>query len=237
MNITVQVYQATDQLQQAKVTVLLLGYQKTLVVGHYHYGTSELPVGKVQSRRQYGNSNRYVNIYHHVRLLSGTARQGCAPFVLKTANINADKLMRLRSNLCLWGSPPPYSGKGRPRIHGNKFKLNDSQTWTETASISEEYDPKLGRIRVSFWHDLHFRSAASHPMSLILVERLNLDGSVRVTKPLWLAWVGQQMPPLVELWRLYLRRFGVDHWYRFLKQRLHWTLPKLGTPKQCERSL
>ena len=31
------------------------------------------------------------------------------------------------------------------------------------------------------------------------------------------------------------KRFGVDHWYRFAKQRLHWTLPKLSTPKQCER--
>lgn len=28
---------------------------------------------------------------------------GCAPFVTKTADIDADKLMRLRSNLCLWG--------------------------------------------------------------------------------------------------------------------------------------
>ncbi|WP_225912434.1 hypothetical protein [Nostoc flagelliforme] len=25
------------------------------------------------------------------------------------------------------------------------------------------------------------------------------------------------------------------HWYRNLLQRLHWTVPKLGTPKQCER--
>jgi hypothetical protein len=54
---------------------------------------------------------------------------GCAPFVLKTAEIAADKLIRLRSNLCLWGAPPPYSGKGRPRIHGEKFKLNDQKTW------------------------------------------------------------------------------------------------------------
>ena len=36
---------------------------------------------------------------------------GCAPFVIKTADINADKLMRLRSNLCLWGEPPKYSPK------------------------------------------------------------------------------------------------------------------------------
>jgi hypothetical protein len=39
---------------------------------------------------------------------------GCAPFILKTAEIAADKLIRLRSNLCLWGTPPAYSGKGRP---------------------------------------------------------------------------------------------------------------------------
>ncbi len=93
----------------------------------------------------------------------------------------------------------------------------------------------MGRIGISVWHNLHFKGAAKHPMSLLLVKRLNQDGSVRVAKPLWLAWVGEEMPPLSEVWRLYLRRFAVDHWYRFAKQRLHWTLPKLSTPKQCER--
>ncbi|WP_339386640.1 hypothetical protein [Calothrix rhizosoleniae] len=43
------------------------------------------------------------------------------------------------------------------------------------------------------------------------------------------------MPPCTEVLRLYLRRFGVDHWYRFAKQRLHWTLPKLSTPEQSDR--
>ncbi|ELS34849.1 hypothetical protein Pse7429DRAFT_0038 [Pseudanabaena biceps PCC 7429] len=33
------------------------------------------------------------------------------------------------------------------------------------------------------------------------------------------------MPSLVQIWRLYLRRFAIDHWNRFAKQRLHWTLP------------
>ncbi|NMF65522.1 hypothetical protein DP113_34315 (plasmid) [Brasilonema octagenarum UFV-E1] len=160
---------------------------------------------------------------------------GCAPFVLKTASIKADKLMRLRSNLCLWSSPPAYSGRGRPRIHGSKFKLLDTNTWTTPAQILEQNDAKLGRIRIRVWHNLHFRAAAKHPMSLIQVERLKEDGSLRVTKPLWLAWVGEEMLPLSEICRLYLRRFAVDHWYRFIKQRLHWTLPKLSTPKQCER--
>lgn len=160
---------------------------------------------------------------------------GCAPFVLKTADINADKLMRLRSNLCLWSAPPPYSGRGRPRVHGNKFKLNDRQTWISPHQTINVNDSKLGLVRISIWHDLHFRGAPKHPMSTILVERLKEDGSVRVAKPLWVSWVGKDMSSLSDVWRLYLRRFAVDHWYRFLKQRLHWTLPKIATPKQCER--
>jgi hypothetical protein len=160
---------------------------------------------------------------------------GCAPFVLKTANIKADILVRLRSNLCLLSAPPPYSGKGRPRKHGDKFKLNDSSTWSEVTQSLEVNHPKLGRVKVRLWSNLHFRKTATRPMSLIRVERLDEQGNLRVSKPLWLAWVGEQMPTLEEVWQLYLRRFTVEHWYRFLKQRLHWTLPKLSTPKQCDR--
>lgn len=160
---------------------------------------------------------------------------GCAPFVVKTADIEADKIMRLRSNLCLWSAPPVYSGRGRPRIHGDKFKLNDPTTWGKAAQTIEEDDPKLGLLRICIWQNLHFRNAASHPMSLLLVERLKPDRSAQVAKPMWLAFVGKHLPPLSEVWRLYLRRFAIDHWYRFAKQRLHWTLPKLSTPQQCDR--
>ena len=54
-------------------------------------------------------------------------------------------------------------------------------------------------------------------------------------KPLWLAWVGIEMPALSSFWQLYCHRFAIDHWYRFAKQRLHWTLPQLSTPEQCQR--
>lgn len=113
--------------------------------------------------------------------------------------------------------------------------LFDPETWIEPAQTIDVNDSKLGFLRIRVWHDFHFRRAALHSISLVLVERLNEDGSKRVVKPLWLAWVGEQMPRLDEVWQLYLRRFAVDHWYRFLKQRLHWTLPKIATPKQCER--
>ena len=125
--------------------------------------------------------------------------------------------------------------KGATKKHGDKFKLNEPTTWNEATFVLEINDPKLGRVRVSLWKDLHFRQAATRPMLLLRIERLDAQGNMRVSKPLWLAWVGEEMPPLEEVWCLYLRRFTIDHWYRFLKQPLHWTVPNFGTPKQSER--
>lgn len=92
--------------------------------------------------------------------------------------------------------------------------LIDPLTWEEPAQNLEVDDPELARIRIRLWPNLHFRKADSHPMCLLRVERLDAQRSWRVPKPLWLAWVGEQMPPLSEVWQLYLRRFAVDHWYR-----------------------
>jgi hypothetical protein len=51
---------------------------------------------------------------------------GCASFLKLTADIPADKIMRLRPNRCLWTAPPPTEAKrGRPRKHGEKFQLRD----------------------------------------------------------------------------------------------------------------
>lgn len=110
-----------------------------------------------------------------------------APFVLKIADIPADILVRLRSNLCLWGAPEPYSGKGRPKKHGIKFKLNEPGSWSQTTQNLEVNEPKLGLLRVYLWSNLHFRKTATRPMSLIRVERLDEKGNLRVSKPLWKA--------------------------------------------------
>ena len=162
------------------------------------------------------------------------AEYGCASFVKQTADIAADKLMRLRSNRVLYGAAPAYTGIGRPRVHGDKFKLNDSTTWWTANQIIEVNDPKLGQLRLRLWSHLHFRQSALHPMHLIQVERLEQPNG-RTFRPLWLAWMGLEMPAVPEIWRKYLRRFAIDHWYRFLKQRLHWTLPHFSTPEQSER--
>jgi DDE superfamily endonuclease len=160
---------------------------------------------------------------------------GNGSWVNQTGEIPVSKLMRIRSNCCLWSKPKSYSGKGRPQKHDQKFKVNDPNTWWEASLTVEIDDPKLGLLRLNQWDNLHFRNSPSHHMSLIQVERLNPKSSGKKLRSLWLVWVGEQFLELKDIWSQYARRFGVDHWYRFAKQRLHWTLPSLSTPVQSER--
>jgi hypothetical protein len=159
---------------------------------------------------------------------------GCASLVNQTAEIAADKLMRLRSNLCLYSAPPAYSGRGRPSKHGAKFKLNDPLSWWNADQTIELNDSKLGKLRLRQWHNLHFRNSAAHGMTLILLERLDINRNHRQARPFWLVWIGEHQPELENIWQQYLRRFAIDHWYRLIKQTLHWTLPQLSTPSQCD---
>jgi len=85
------------------------------------------------------------------------------------------------------------------------------------------------------WTELHFYGAAHHPLKLICLEQLTPRGSGRLMPPLWLVWTGESTIALEEIWSQYLRRFGVEHWYRFAKQRRPWTMPSLKTPEQCQR--
>ena len=160
---------------------------------------------------------------------------GNASFVKQTAGIEADLLLRLRPNMCLWGAPPPYCGKGRPKVHGDKFKLADSSTWGEPVATWKIEDQSWGMVQIQQWLGLHFRACATHPMHILRITVAGKHSGKRSPKPMWLGWLGGQMPPLEQTWRHYLRRFAVDHWNRFAKQRLHWTLPQFSTTALAER--
>ncbi|HVF98941.1 MAG TPA: NF041680 family putative transposase [Chloroflexia bacterium] len=165
------------------------------------------------------------------------SQYGCAPFVEATSSIECDKVLRLRPNLRLFEPPPPYKGRGPHPKHGPPFKLNDPDTWSNTDELLWVDDPVQGWVLVQVWHSLHFRASPRQPMTLIRVSRPGARGTRRDPKAQWLAWVGyggKKPPPVEEWWRVYGRRFALDHWYRFAKQRLHWTTPHLATPRQCE---
>ena len=160
---------------------------------------------------------------------------GNAKFVNQTAEIEADLLLRLAANRCLYGMPPVYRGRGAPAKHGHKMKLNEPETWQLPTETVEVEDTKLGRVRVTRWSAYHFRQSPKRPMEIMRVEVLETKAGKRRLKPMWLAWLGMTMPPLEALWLSYLRRFAVEHWYRFAKQRLHWTQPQFSSLPATER--
>lgn len=160
---------------------------------------------------------------------------GNASFVKQTAAIEADLLVRLAANRCVFGAPPAYGGRGAPRKHGVKFKFKDPTSWPETTETLEVDDPKYGRVRLMRWSNFHFKQSPKRGMEIIRVEVLEAVGRKRKFQGLWLAWLGQVMPALQGLWRIYLRRFALEHWYRLTKQRLHWTQPQLSSNQALER--
>ena len=96
------------------------------------------------------------------------------------------------------------------------MQLNHPEIWADADTLIEiARHPQLGQVKVRQWKNLHFYRAAGHPINLILVERIKPMSSGQPFPPLWLAWVGARTMPLATVWFKYLRRFGVDHWYRF----------------------
>jgi hypothetical protein len=50
---------------------------------------------------------------------------------------------------------------------------------------------------------------------------------------LW--WHAPELPILSRVWRAYVSRFGLEHTFRFVKQTLNWTTPRLRHPEQADR--
>jgi hypothetical protein len=197
---------------------------------HEHISSQETPFGKASEhlrKVQRQLPNRAISLWD--------AEYGCAPFLLATADIPADKIIRLRPNLRLFGPPPDYKGRGRHPVHGAKFKFKDPTTWWKTDADFEMQDPDLGKVHIRIWNGLHFQKASQCPFRVACIERLESKGSRRLPKLIWVAWIGDEPPEDTTWWKRYLRRYAVDHWYRFAKQRLHWTLPMFSTPEQGER--
>nr|WP_246039791.1 hypothetical protein [Glycomyces buryatensis] len=70
-------------------------------------------------------------------------------------------------------------------------------------------------------------------MTRITVDHLPHDGS---PKPVWL-WTsaaGLSEDELDGIWAAWLRRFDIEHTFRYLKQTLGWTTPRPRTPAQAD---
>jgi hypothetical protein len=156
-------------------------------------------------------------------------------------------LVRLRAGRCFYADPVgPPAKTGRPRRHGPKLDTKDPETWPEPSVEHHCEDPGYGAVRVRAWAKLHPKTQdhstrgtrRPRPIvrgTLVLVEVSRLPRPTREPRKLWLWWAGSGEPDLDLLWRAYVRRFDLEHTFRFLKQTLGWTVPRVRHPEQADR--
>jgi Transposase DDE domain len=155
-------------------------------------------------------------------------------------------LVRLRSGRCFYADPTRQPRTGRPRRHGRKFACDDPARWWAPTAEHREQHAQYGRVRVRAWAGVHAKTQ-NHPArgsrrtrpilrgALVLVEVERLPRQTRLPKQLWLWWRGPAAPDPAVLWRAYVHRFDLEHTYRFCKQTLNWTTPRVRHPEQADR--
>ena len=155
-------------------------------------------------------------------------------------------LVRLRSGRCFYAEPDQQPRTGRPRRHGPKFACDDATTWWRPTAEHAEEHAQYGQVRVRAWAGVHAKSQhhpargsrrtkPTVPGTLVLVEVERLPRQTRIPQQLWLWWRGPSAPDLAVLWRAYVHRFDLEHTYRFCKQTLNWTRPRVRHPEQADR--
>ena len=157
---------------------------------------------------------------------------------------------RVRSDRVYWRVPPPKARgvSGRHARHGAPVRCADRSTWGGPAA-EQEGQARRGPVTATAWTRVHpavHRHTAGfgdwpEDRELPVIEgtliRLSAPGGGPAQEPMWL-WASTPDPGdagIRVLWQAYLRRFDIEHTFRFLKQQLGWTRPLLRDPGAADR--
>jgi hypothetical protein len=166
------------------------------------------------------------------------------------ADLPVRLLGRVRADRVFYAPVGAYAGTGRPGRHGPAMRLDDPVTWPAPQQTATSVHERYGNVKVTAWghyHPLLQRRAgwATHPGTLplplvegtlILVRVDRLPGD-RAPKPMWLWHSHPDVTDLdvLRLFHVFLRSFDLEHTFRFLKQTLGWTRPRVRHPDQADR--
>jgi DDE superfamily endonuclease len=147
--------------------------------------------------------------------------------------------------------PPPArrpGQMGRPVRHGPEVRCAAAAARPEPDAETSTVTSRYGTAVASCWNGAHPKLKArgaweGHQGPLPVIEgtliRLTVDHlrHERDPKPVWL-WTSRPDADPAEAdlcWQAYLRRFDLEHMFRFLKQHLGWTRPRLRDPAAADR--
>ena len=168
-------------------------------------------------------------------VIVGDGGYGNHHFLGGLAGVDCAILVRLRADRVLFGEPGVYGGRGRPRVHGQRFAFKEPDTrWPPGVTVILETED-WGQVRLRRWDNLHAKQDANTPFSVICCE-VHRDRKTP-PKPLWLGYrpAPKRDFDLVTIWRWFPRRWPIEPSIRFRKEALYWDKPRLQQAERCDR--
>lgn len=134
-------------------------------------------------------------------------------------------------------------GSGHPTWYGEAFDLSDETTWSApnaTATTSMvSLSGRTYRVEIQGWENMLMKGERKpvvlpmheHPFTLVRVRLFNSQGELAFQRPMWLIVMGKRRGELtlLHIFQAYQRRYDIEHFFRFGKQRL--LLDRFQTPE------
>ena len=139
-------------------------------------------------------------------------RSSNAPWVMASARVSVDQVLRARADPVLdRPAPAPPGKRGAPRKDGARFKGSAVTTHGPPDRDGKGVDAKEQALQVSWWTGLHLRKARAVAITAVRIIRNGARGTKRDPREAWFWWLGGPLPPVAELAGLDARRFGQEH--------------------------
>lgn len=148
---------------------------------------------------------------------------------------NLVTVFRLPGNRTVYHSPSPEEANGKRRGHptwyGKRMKLKKQTDWNPADDAVEipftTAKGKQYKASIECWHNMLMtgkRDVPMHkyPFTLVRVRILNEEGDPVFRRPMWLSAIGNRRDELSlsDIYHAYMRRYDIEHFFRFGKQRL-----------------
>ncbi len=164
------------------------------------------------------------------------------------AGLPVTVVVRVRADRVSCSPPPPRvpGAPGKPAKHGPAVRCGDPATQASPGTV-QEGQARHGPVQAAAWNRMHQMTRKNcggwedwpdknFPVIEGTLIRLSCQGPGS-PGPMWLwASAPDAGDGLVRaLWQCYLRRFDLEHTFRFFKQQLGWTRPVLRDPQAADR--
>jgi DDE superfamily endonuclease len=157
-------------------------------------------------------------------------------------------VVRVRSDRVFYPPPPPRvpGAPGKPAKHGPPVRCGDPATQGSPGIRQEGTQARHGPVRAAAWNRMHQMihkgcggwedwPGKNFPVIEGTLTRLSCQGPGPEPMWLWASAPGAGDALVRAMWQCYLRRFDLEHTFRFFKQQLGWTRPLLRDPQAADR--